>query len=67
MEIGNLIVKQQELFEVSRQKNYNSSKGILRVNMEVAEIIFLCEKEKEIRKRNENKFYFPFLKAVLCC
>ena len=50
MEIGNLIVKQQELFEVSRQKNYNSSKGILRVNMEGAEIITLCEKEKEIRK-----------------
>ena len=37
MEIGNLIVKQQELFEVSRQENYNSSEGILRVNREEAE------------------------------
>ena len=37
MEMGNLIVKQQEMFEVSCQKNYNSSEGILRVNMEEAE------------------------------
>ena len=47
MEIGNLIVKQQELFEVSRQKNYNSSKGILRVNMKVAEIIFYLKRRKK--------------------
>ena len=30
MEMGNLIVKQQEMFEVSCQKNYNSSEGNLR-------------------------------------
>ena len=47
MEIGNLIVKQQEMFEVSCQKNYNSSEGILRVNREEAENHILCVKRRK--------------------
>ena len=47
MEMGNLIVKQQEMFEVSCQKNYNSSEGILRVNMEEAEDHILYVKKRE--------------------
>ena len=48
MEIVNLIVKQQELFEVSRQKNDNSSEGILKVNVKEEENHFYVNKEWEM-------------------
>lgn len=68
MEMGNLIVKQQEMFEVSCQKNYNSSEGILRVNNEKAEnenhIFLSISSIKDLKdfRSNNNSFFGGLIK-----